>query len=374
MKLVENFKSYSDCKKALIESYGDIDIAKTKLIKSGYSVEDVENLEESLNVIKESLGDKIINFFSKNLGGDISKIDKILADMKNEEIRFINDEHSAESKFYKLSTALSQLKKDKADKSETDQYVVKLNKIQKLIKDLVSSHSSIMDSLEKQVNILTDKNNRKADYYNLKRAGDSVETKKLRAAFKKKLVSQEDDSEYLKDIQSILGDYKSAEKDLEKAKRDLAKEKGEIGASDEVSRMSPHKIENILEEYHKEIMASLKDVKDYAEESSDRIKELSDSKELNRGTYNAMKNKFESKVTKISKYVEEAKSKISQIGTSTDKESGEESSKAIEYLLNLEKAVTNIKYYTWPASDINKEKKEIESALETVEEEIQKAA
>jgi hypothetical protein len=217
MKLVENFKSYSDCKKALIESYGDIDIAKTKLIKSGYSVEDVEGLEESLNVIKESLGDKIINFFSKNLGGDISKIDKILADMKNEEIRFINDEHSAESKFYKLSTALSQLKKDKADKSETDQYVVKLNKIQKLIKDLVSSHSSIMDSLEKQVNILTDKNNRKADYYNLKRAGDSVETKKLRAAFKKKLVSQEDDSEYLKDIQSILGDYKSAEKDLQRS-------------------------------------------------------------------------------------------------------------------------------------------------------------
>jgi chromosome segregation ATPase len=374
MKLVENFKSYSDCKKALIESYGDIDIAKTKLIKSGYSVEDVEGLEESLNVIKESLGDKIINFFSKNLGGDISKISKILADMKNEEIRFINDEHSAESKFYKLSTALSQLKKDKADKSETDQYIVKLNKIQKLIKDLVSSHSSIMDSLEKQVNILTDKNNRKADYYNLKRAGDSVETKKLRAAFKKKLVSQEDDSEYLKDIQSILGDYKSAERDLEKAKRDLAKEKGEIGASDEVSRMSPHKIENILEEYHKEIMASLKDVKDYAEESSDRIKELSDSKELNRGTYNEMKNKFESKITKISKYVEEAKSKISQIGTSADKESGEESNKAIKYLLNLEKAVTNIKYYTWPANDLGKEKKELESALETVEEEIQKAA
>jgi hypothetical protein len=231
-----------------------------------------------------------------------------------------------------------------------------------------------MDSLEKQVNILTDKNNRKADYYNLKRAGDSVETKKLRAAFKKKLVSQEDDSEYLKDIQSILGDYKDAEKDLEKAKQNLAKEKGEIGASDEVSRMSPHKIENILEEYHKEIMASLKDVKDYAEKSSDKIKELSDSKELNRGTYNAMKNKFESKITKISKYVEEAKSKISQIGTSADKESGEESNKAIEYLLNLEKAVTNIKYYTWPASDISKEKKEIESALETVEEEIQKAA
>jgi hypothetical protein len=87
-----------------------------------------------------------------------------------------------------------------------------------------------------------------------------------------------------------------------------------------------------------------------------------------------MKNKFESKITKISKYVEEAKSKISQIGAFTDKESGEESNKAIEYLLNLGKAVTNIKYYTWPASDLGKEKKELESALETVEEEIQKAA
>jgi cancer susceptibility candidate protein 1 len=373
MKLVENFKSYSDCKEALIESYGDIDIAKTKLIKKGYSTQDVEDLDESLNAIKESLGDKIINFFSKNLGGGISKIDKLLRDMKEEEIRFIKDEHEAESKFYKLSTALGQLKKDKADKSETDQYIIKLNKIQKLIKDLVSSHSSIMDSLEKQVDILTNKNNRRTEYYNLKRAEDAVETKKLRAEFKRKLVSQEDDAEYLKDIQKILGNPKDAEKDLEDAKKNLAKEKEEIGASDEVSNMSPKKVENILEEYHKEIMASLKDVKDYTEKSLDRIQELSDNKEMNQGAYNAMKIKFESKISKISKYVEEAKSKISQIGNS-NAESGKESNQAISYLLNLEKAVTNIKYYTWPAQDLDKEKKEIESALEVVEEEIQKAA
>jgi DNA repair ATPase RecN len=373
MKLVENFRSYSDCKEALIESYGDIDIAKTKLIQKGYSEQDVEDLDESLNAIKESLGDKIINFFSKNLGGGISKIDKLLRDLKNEEIKFINDEHEAESKFYKLSTALSQLKKDKADKSETDQYVVKLNKIEKLIRDLVSSHSSIMDSLEKQVDVLTNKNNRRSEYYNLKRAQDAVETKRLRADFKKKLVTQEDDAEYLKDIQKILGNPKDAEKDLEKAKENLAKEKGEIGASDEVSSMSPNKIENILEEYHKEIMASLKDVKDYTEKSLDQIQELSNNKEMNKGAYNAMKNKFESKVSKISKYVEEAKSKISQISTS-DKEKGKETNQAIAYLLNLEKAVTNIKYYTWPSEDLSKEKKEIESALEVVEDEIQKAA
>jgi hypothetical protein len=370
MRLVENFKSYSDCKEALIESYGDIDIAKTKLIKKGYSPED---LDESLNAIKESLGDKIINFFSKNLGGGISKIDRILRDMKEEEIRFSRDEHEAESKFYKLSTALGQLKKDRADKSETDQYVIKLNKIQKLIKDLVSSHSSIMDSLEKQVDVLTNKNNRRSEYYNLKRAEDAVETKKLRAEFKRKLISQEDDSEYLKDIQKILGSPKDAEKDLEKAKDALAKEKGEIGASDEIARTSPDKIENILSEYHKEIMASLKDVKEYTKESLDRIQNLSDNKKMNQGAYNTMKNTFESKISKISKYVEEAKSKISQIGTS-DKEIGEDSNKAITYLLNLEKAVTNIKYYTWPAEDLSKEKKEIESALEVVEEEIQKAA
>lgn len=373
MKLVENFKSYSDCKEALIESYGDIDIAKNKLIKKGYSSQDVDDLEESLNAIKESLGDKIINFFSKNLGGGISKIDKLLRDMKEEETRFIHDEHEAESKFYKLSTALSQLKKDNADKSETDQYIVKLNKIQKLIKDLLSSHSSIMDSLEKQVDVLTNKNNRRSEYYNLKRAEDAVETKRLRAEMKKKLISQEDDAEYLKDIQKILGNPKDAEKDLEKAKQTLAKEKGDIGASDEVSRMSPDKIENILDEYHKEIMASIKDVKDYAEKSLDKIQKLSDNKEMNKGAYNVMKNAFESKVGKISKYVEEAKSKISQIGSS-DKEIGKESNKAIEYLLNLEKAVTNIKYYTWPAEDLSKEKKEIESALEVVEDEIQKAA
>jgi hypothetical protein len=146
------------------------------------------------------LGDKIINFFSKVVGGDIKKLNKILQDMKDEEIRFIKDEHDGESKFYKLSSALAQLRKDKSDKSEQDLILVKLNKVQKLIKDLVSSHNSIMDDLEKQVGIIIKDNKRKTEYYNLKRAEDSVETKKLRVDFKKKLVSDEDSSEYLSDI------------------------------------------------------------------------------------------------------------------------------------------------------------------------------
>ena len=94
MSIINDFRSYSDCKSSLLESFGDVEIAKTKLISKGY--EDNEDLDETLIAIKESLGDKILNFFSKNLGGDISKLEGILQDMKSEEIKFINDEHESE--------------------------------------------------------------------------------------------------------------------------------------------------------------------------------------------------------------------------------------------------------------------------------------
>ena len=169
---------------------GDVDIAKAKLKKSKYRDMEDHVLEENLSFIKESLGDKILNFFSKKLGGDVRKLDKILAAMKEEETRFVKDEHESESKFYKLSSGLAQLKRDKASQDEQNIIILKLTNLQKFIKDLVKSHNSIMDDLEKQVDIITKKNNRKADYYNLKRAHDSVETKKMRAEFKKKLIEE----------------------------------------------------------------------------------------------------------------------------------------------------------------------------------------
>jgi hypothetical protein len=370
--ILENFNVYSECKDTLIESYGDIEIAKRKILSQHPDLEE-HIIEENLTVIKEGLGDKIINFFSKVVGGDIKKLNKILQDMKDEEIRFIKDEHDGESKFYKLSSALAQLRKDKSDKSEQDLILVKLNKVQKLIKDLVSSHNSIMDDLEKQVGIIIKDNKRKTEYYNLKRAEDSVETKKLRVDFKKKLVSDEDSSEYLSDIQKILGNPKDAEKDLEKAKDTLSKEKESIGASDEITKMPSKKIESILDTYHKQIMASIKDIKDHSDESIGVLKDLRDKDAADNSAYSGMKDMFNTKKDKTVGLVETAISKIAQVKTE-ESDNVEVKNKAIDHLIDIKNKISKINYLKWPSQDLDKEKEKIDRMIKKISEEFQKAA
>ena len=271
MQLFENFQFYSTCKQALIESYGDVELAKKKLKASGFDKMNDYDLEQNILFIKESLGDKILNFFSRVVGGDVDKLDSILIKMKEEETSFIKDENEAESKFYKLTAALAQLRKEGANPAEADVIRVKLNKVQKLIKDLISSHNSIMDDLEKQVNILTKKSKRKSEYYNLKRAEDSVETKKMRAELKKKLVTQEEDDEYLRNIRSILGTTDDAERDLEKAKKDYEKAKESLESQEKLTEETRLKMQEVVDLFKESLDKKIKDIKEYAFNSADKI-------------------------------------------------------------------------------------------------------
>ena len=62
MELLEKFGFYTLCKNTLIESYGDVEIAKNKIKNSGFSHIEDHIIEENLLLIKESLGSKIMNF------------------------------------------------------------------------------------------------------------------------------------------------------------------------------------------------------------------------------------------------------------------------------------------------------------------------
>jgi hypothetical protein len=373
MQIFEKYTFYTDCKNAIIESYGDLEIATMKLRRSGYSDVADDILQENLCSIKEGLGDKIMNFFSKNLGGDVHKIDKILRDMKEEEVRFIKNEHESESKYYKMSAALAQLKRDKASQNEQAVIIDRLNKLAKLLKDLVRSHNSIMDELEKQVDIITKKNNRKADYYNLKRAEDSVETKKMRAEFKRKLAEEDGDAEYLAGVHKILGDPKKAQKDLEDAEKNLKKEKEIIGAGDETSKMPTEKIENVLKTYHDEILACLQDVKEYSEESLEKIKDLEEDQEMDQKDYLQMKDKFENKVNKTENVIETALGKLHTVNTRENDTVGKKEN-AIKVLLDIKSEVKNLNYYSWPSKDLEDQKKHIDILINKAIEETKQAA
>jgi hypothetical protein len=389
MELLENFNFYEDCKNAIIESYGNVDVAKMKLMNGKYSDVNEDVLCENLHRINEGIGDKIMNFLSRNLGGDVGKIDKILQGMKEEETKFITDEHEAENKFYKLSAALAQLRSDKADKTELDSIRVKLVKIQKLLRDLVSSHNSIMDDFEKQVNVLTKKSNRKAEYYNLKRAEDSVETKKMRAEFKKKLLSASDEDGYLKGIQDILGDPKKAEDDLKKSQDNLDKIKNDLGAKDETTKMPAKTIKNVFETYSKEILASVKELGDFIKKESEEMKKSVETKSWGINKYKNREKTFEDLKKVCLNLMSIAISKISVIKTN-DNENVQDKDKCLTKLRESEKRIGNLKFIEYPVKNtpnadnpdsikdykdnIYREASDIEGVLEEVEEKIKQAA
>jgi hypothetical protein len=354
-----------------------------------YSDVSEDVLCENLHRINEGIGDKIMNFLSKKLGGDVSKIDKILQGMKEEEIKFITDEHEAENKFYKLSAALAQLRSDKADKTELDSIRVKLIKIQKLLKDLVSSHNSIMDDFEKQVNILTKKNNRKSEYYNLKRAEDSVETKKMRAEFKKKLLTASDEEGYLKGIQDILGDPKKAEDELKKSEENLDKIKNDLGAKDETTKMPSEKIKNVFETYSKEILASVKELGDFIKKESEEMKKSVDTKAWGINKYRNRERTFDDLKKICMNLMNIAISKISVVKT-TDNENVQIKDKCLTKLKEAERRVSRLKFIEYPVKNtpnadnpgsiqdykdnIYREASDIEGVLVEVEEKIKQAA
>lgn len=379
MELLNDFKSYEDCKEALIESYGNVDIAKIKLKRGRYSHIHEDVLEENLKAIKEGLGDKIINFFSKALGGGIAKLDKILADMKDEEINFIKSENEAESKFYKMTSALAHLKKIGATRDEQNVIHVKLSKLQKLIKDLISSHNSIMDDLEKQVNIITKESNRKSEYYNLKRAEDSVETKKMRAEFKKKLVSQDDEGDYLREVQKILGTPEDAQKDLEKAENKLAKEKERIGAGEEAKKSSENKdssdskkyeIVKISQGHNDEIEKILVDTADYVERGVEKLEKLERENRLNDGNFKTMEDFFVKRIEKAMDEVEETIAKLNKIQVESD-DLIKDKQKRIKILLDIKKDIGEIDYYVYrkplDIKDIVSQKESILSQIKDIE-------
>jgi hypothetical protein len=224
-----------------------------------------------------------------------------------------------------------------------------------------------MDDLEKQVNIITKGSDRKSEYYNLKRAEDSVETKKMRAEFKKKLVSEDDETGYLKDIQKILGKPEDAEKDLEKAENILTKEKDKVGAIEETTKGSKEEIEKIIQSFNEEMEGILQSAKEYAEDTLNTIKDLEENKRMNKGVYLSMKHKFESKVEKAKDNAEKAIGKIAQVQV-YEEDLIHDKDKVIKHLIMFKKEADDIKYYEWPATtELEKQKKEIDIKLKELE-------
>jgi hypothetical protein len=262
MKLIKNIEFYEECKNALVEAFGETELATKILMEKGYSEYSFHDLKENVEKINESFGDKILNFISKSLGGDVSKIDKVMAQMKDEELDFITKEHQTEKEFISLHNSLVRLKSQKAPKDQIESVVFSLKKCEKRMKDLISFHKSIMDDLEKQIDILTKKSNRKAEYYNYKRAKDSVETKKKRAELKYSLTQGLQDDQPIPGLSTIFGTADAAQKDYEKSQATLAKEESTLAKKQSDQPYSKYTSPQLMNMYKHELSKNLKVLKD----------------------------------------------------------------------------------------------------------------
>jgi len=234
MKFINNLQFYEDCKNALVECFGEEDLAAEFLKNTKYKEESKLSLLESVSSVNEKFADKLRNILSKTFGGSISKIDVIISKMRDAENDFIERENQIEKEYVQLFREFIKTKFTKDyDKARLGPMNARLSELEGQIRNLVKGYSGTMDELEKQVDIITKRNSRRADYYNLKRAKDAAEAKKKRANYKYELSKYKDDPEMQQRIDSIFGSAKKAEEESQQAEEELKQ------ASARVSKYDP---------------------------------------------------------------------------------------------------------------------------------------
>jgi len=374
MKLIKDIQFYEECQNTLLEAYGSTDLAVRIISEkknSTYSDYDIRRTIESIN---EGWGDKIVNFLSKHLGGDVSKIDTVVANIKGEEIDFITKEHELEKNFINHHSSLLQLRSQKAPKDQIERTIFTIKKCEKGLRDLISSHKGIMDDFEKQIDILTKNNSRKTEYYNYKRAKDSAETKKKRAEMKLSMVSTSNDDEILKELKKTFGSSDEAQKEYNNAKSDLEEQESKLINKQGNKAYTRYTVSQLMEMYKSENMKSLKGLKDEINKAISAIsyykgRSLMDDRLYNQGSENA-KGKFIGLVEFNDKKKEILNAITNQINILSKTDVSNEIDKRFRSIFTkdlkaIKVKIDNMEYPSWKSkdTDYSMDKKYIEDLM-----------
>jgi hypothetical protein len=184
------------------------------------SMSDFE-LKLAIDKIYEGFGENIINAASKMIGGDVSKIDKVLDQMKKQELKFNKEENEICNEFYNILVKEEQIKKDKNNPEYKDMMLdIKkgMNALNSRMQELTISHEKIFSALEEKIRFLTGKSNRKKKYFNTKRATDVVETQTDRYQKIKELTKK--DTEKATSLEKFFG---ISQEEIEKNKEEAEK-------------------------------------------------------------------------------------------------------------------------------------------------------
>lgn len=344
MKFISNLQFYEDCKNALVECFGEEDLAAEYLKNTKYKEESKLSLLESVSSVNEKFGDKLRNLISKSFGGSISKIDVIISKMKEVENDFIERENKIEREYIQIFRDFVKTKFTRDyDKERLGPMNARLSELEGQMRNLVKGYSGTMDELERQIDVLTKRNSRRSDYYNLKRAHDSAEAKKKRADYKYELSKYKNDPELQERINAIFGSVKKAQEESQQATEELKQ------ASARVSRYDPgdewksgvfKATEEKMQHYHS--VAS-----NYRENIFRLIREEDNEPTLDGKEYINKKTAFSMRTITSVKEIERRIEKI--LNLIVDNTSQQIKDAAEHYIESMRKMIKEIESYEFPA-------------------------
>lgn len=179
--LFENVNQFKTAKRTLLENSRNVSHT-VEVLKNSQLFSELSEGEIVLAVteLNEGLGDKITNFLSGAFGGDINHIKTVLTQMKEQELKYNQEEFEIYNEFYAILQDQKALDRDKTNpdyQGLSKEIVQAKNGLNKRMSELNRAHGEIFDALETKVKDLVKGNTRKKKYFNAQRATDVLETK-----------------------------------------------------------------------------------------------------------------------------------------------------------------------------------------------------
>lgn len=223
--LFENINQFKKAK-SLLERQLSVEEAFINL-RNDQDFKNLSDLElkSAIEKVQEGFGEKILNAASKMFGGDVSKIDTVLTQMKDQELKFNAEENEIYVEFYNLVEKKKELQKDKNNPNYKEMLAEinqSMNSLNVRMNELTKSHEKIFSALEEKIKSLTGESNRKKKYFNAKRASDVLETQTDRYEKIKNLTKKS--TERANSLEKFFGvSTDELEKEVEEAEKNAKK-------------------------------------------------------------------------------------------------------------------------------------------------------
>lgn len=162
--------------------------------------------------VDESIGDDIKNWFSKNFGGRVSKVDSIISDLISIEKKFVSEWESIQIEIGELREKLDS---EDLESSERDLINGKIKKSLEKIELMERSKTQKIREFNLAVLDLTKGNQRITKYWNLKKAEAEVEISKDLYEISKNLSDPKMEDELYKKHIEALENFRKKEREMD---------------------------------------------------------------------------------------------------------------------------------------------------------------